>query len=72
MADHKKVYFASGWANYDSARKGTLKLKPIERLVDELEKDYGLMKAMFFDEIPDWKLILKTIEKFEAEFNSRK
>ena len=72
VADHKKVYFASAWANYDSARKGTLKLKPIERLVDELEKDYGLMKAMFFGEIPDWKLILKTIEKFEAEFNSRK
>ena len=27
------------------------------------------MEAMFFREIPDWELILKTIEKFEKEFN---
>jgi hypothetical protein len=27
------------------------------------------MEAMFFREIPDWKLILATIEQFEKEFN---
>lgn len=70
VANHKKVYFASGWANYDSALKGSLKLMPPERAVDGLERDYGLMKPMFFGEIPDWKLILKTIEEFEKEFNS--
>jgi hypothetical protein len=35
----------------------------------ELEKDYALMEAMFFREIPEWNLILATIEKFEKEFN---
>jgi hypothetical protein len=27
------------------------------------------MEAMFFREVPDWELILKTIENFEKEFN---
>ena len=38
--------------------------------VKDLKKDYGLMKDMFFGEIPDWDLILKTIKEFETEFNS--
>jgi hypothetical protein len=27
------------------------------------------MEVMFFRKIPDWELILKTIESFEKEFN---
>lgn len=69
VATHKSIYFASSWANYETARKETLKLFPPERILKELEKDYALMKAMFFREISEWKLILKTIENFEKELN---
>lgn len=70
VANHKNIYFASSWANYNAARKKTLKLCPSNpRILKELEKDYALMEAMFFREIPDWKLILETIENFEKEFN---
>ncbi len=70
VAVHKGIYFASGWANYETARKGTLVLSALPRLAADLEADYRLMRQMFFGEIPDWKLILKTIKEFEAEFNS--
>jgi len=70
VAIHKSVYFASGWASYGTARKGTLKLSPPERIIAELEKDYALMEPMFFREIPEWKLILKAIDEFEREFNT--
>jgi len=70
VATHKSIYFASSWANYNAARKKTLKLFPPDRVLKELEKDYALMGAMFFREIPDWQLILQTIEKFEKEFNN--
>lgn len=69
VAIHKGIYFASNWANYGTARKGALKLIPPTRVLKELKKDYILMSAMFFREIPDWDLILKTIEQFEKEFN---
>ncbi len=70
VATHKSIYFASSWASYGTARKETLKLFPPARILKELEKDYALMGAMFFREIPEWKLILSTIEKFEKEFNN--
>lgn len=66
---HKNIYFASSWANYGTARKETLKLFPPARLLKELKKDYALMQAMFFREIPGWEFILKAIEQFEKEFN---
>ncbi|KIC76374.1 hypothetical protein DB42_DV00100 [Neochlamydia sp. EPS4] len=69
VAIHKSIYFASSWANYGTARKETLKLFPPPRILKELEKDYVLMKSMFFREIPEWELILKTIDTFEKEFN---
>jgi hypothetical protein len=70
VANHKSIYFASGWADYGAARQGTLKLLPLVRVLDELEKDYGLMTPMFFRDQPDWRLILKTIEEFERMFNA--
>ena len=70
VAIHKSIYFASGWASYGTASKGTLKLMPPARVLDELEKDYDLMTPMFFRDQPDWRLILKTIEEFERMFNA--
>lgn len=69
VASHKSIYFASGWANYETAQRGTLKLIPPERIQKELEKDYVLMESMLFREIPNWNHILSTIAQFEHEFN---
>jgi hypothetical protein len=69
VAIHKSIYFASGWANFGTARKGTLILVPPARIIEELEKDYALMEPMFFREIPEWKVILEAISQFEQKFN---
>lgn len=70
VATHKGIYFSSGWANYGSAKQGSLKLLPQPIHIDRLEKDYGEMKEMFFGKIPDWSDILALIGKFELEFNN--
>lgn len=70
VAKHKSIYFPSGWANYETARRGSLRLLPQERIMTALESDYELMASMFFRERPDWMSILKTIGEFEAAFNS--
>lgn len=70
VAHHKNIYFASSWANYKTAQRGTLILSPPARISKELEKDYALMETMLFREIPEWKLILETIKNFEEEFNT--
>jgi hypothetical protein len=69
VSTHKSIYFASAWANYQTAQKGTLKLSLPTHHLAELERDYRLMKAMFFGKIPEWEQILTDIQEFEAEFN---
>lgn len=69
VAEHKEIYFHSSWANYLSAKKGTLKLFPPKRILDDLKDDYRLMEMMFFDKPPSWEKIMSTIEEFESEFN---
>lgn len=71
VAKHKSIYFASGWANYDTARKGSLRLSPPVNLLGELERDFGLMKDMFFGNVPEWSGILEGIREFEIEFNEK-
>jgi hypothetical protein len=69
VANHKKVYFASSWANYDLARQGTLKLVPPEHVMNDLQNDYRQMQPMFFREIPGWEEVIEAIREFEMEFN---
>jgi hypothetical protein len=69
VAVHKSIYFASAWASYETARKGSLKLSPPQRIVADLKRDFGLMKDMFFGPVPEWNDVLNAIEKFEADFN---
>lgn len=70
VANHKSLYFSSSWASYGTARKGSLKIVPPDRISKELERDYLLMSEMLFREIPEWSVILKGIKEFEDSFNS--
>ncbi len=69
VSEHKKMYFRSGWANYDNARKGTLNLIPQDRVLKSLQNDYIQMKEMFYGEPVRWDNIISEIEKFETQFN---
>ena len=70
VAKHNSIYFAASWASYETARKGTLKLSPLNRVLDGLQRDYEQMETMFYrTKRPEWELILKTIKNFETEFN---
>ena len=72
VAKHNSIYFAANWASYETARKGTLKLSPLARVLEGLKRDYEQMEAMFYRSArPEWELILKTIAEFEREFNGK-
>lgn len=71
VANHKKIYFARSWANYETARKGTLKLILPDRVMKEMEAGYRQMHEMIFGERPPWDEIVKVILQFEIEFNAK-
>ena len=67
VCDHKKLYFKEGWAKYDDARTGALKLIPDARVLSEMEKDYKEMQEMLFEKTPvSWKTILDEIMKLKV------
>jgi hypothetical protein len=69
VAEHKSIYFKCGWAKYNEAHKGSLKLIPDKKVLNEMEKDYMNMQEMIFGKKPEWQEIIETIKIFETEFN---
>ena len=69
VVEHKKVFFRSGWAHYEKARKGHLCLLPTQNRLKPLESDYDKMQEMFFAERPAFKEILRIIGEWEHRFN---
>ncbi|WP_068317706.1 nucleotidyl transferase AbiEii/AbiGii toxin family protein [Polycladidibacter hongkongensis] len=70
VAHHKSVFFKAAWANYDAAKRGSLRLMPNERLTAALRQDYTGMREMLIGDILSFDAILGEIEAFEGEINS--
>ena len=70
VAKHKSTFFRSGWASYDTARPGSLRLMPGEARIKDLRADYRAMAPMMFDDSPpSFNDILSRIEKFQEAIN---
>lgn len=70
VAKHKAIFFRSGWASYDSARPGSLRLLPDAGRIKDLRADYRAMAPMMFDDKPpSFDDILSAIETFQEAVN---
>lgn len=69
VAQHKSIYFKSGWAKYDLAKPGTLRICPDEYRLKELEADYRDMREMFFNEPPALSVLIETAADLEHRIN---
>jgi hypothetical protein len=69
VVEHKKVFFPSGWAHYDEAIRGNLRLSPPPGRIRQLEEDYDKMREMFFAEQPVFADVLQILEEWETHFN---
>lgn len=70
VVEHKKVYFRSGWSQYDLAVPGTFRLVPPDARLSELEKDHDEMRQMFFSEPPPIREVLSILKALEDRINS--
>jgi hypothetical protein len=71
VALHKSRYFASAWANYDSAVPGTLKLVPPEYRWAAISEDYATMLPMFLTEPPPFAELMLCLADAEAALNAQ-
>lgn len=68
--EHKLIFFPSGWAHYDTAKPGSMKLVPDAEVERRLRLDYEGMREMFFEEVEDFDSGMATIQELETLLNS--
>lgn len=69
VVNHKRIYFRSGWANYDAAVRGTLRLVPPADRLAALRADYQQMQEMFTEPPPSFDEILGELRSIENTIN---
>jgi hypothetical protein len=67
---HKRAFYPSGWARYDLARPGSLRLAPAGVRLPALKQDYRNMAVMIFGKPPSLEGIVETLGALEEEVNS--
>ena len=68
---HKETFYPSGWARYDLARVGSLRLVPPEERRAALERDYRSMSVMIFGQPPPFGEIMEVLAALEQEINQK-
>ena len=67
---HRREFFAQGWVDYDSMRRGRLRLAPLPDQEPDWRSDYEAMRGdMFFGEPPSFDAVLATVRGFENLVN---
>jgi len=66
----KDKFYHRGWARYDLAAPGTMRLVPPEHVLRAVARDYEKMQFMIFGERPALSDMLETLHDLEAEINS--
>lgn len=70
VLEHRSVFFSQNWVDYDTLRKGSLRIIPRPDQIAEWRQDYQTMRGeMFFGEVPDFNEIMKVVGEFEHKFN---
>jgi hypothetical protein len=69
VVKHKRLFFASAWASYETATPGSFRLLPANHRIDDLRSDYREMKAMIFGAYPEWDEIIEGLTALERRIN---
>jgi hypothetical protein len=56
---HKRLFFASAWAHYETAMPGSFQLVPRQGQAVLARTDYARMREMIFGEAPAWEQIMQ-------------
>ena len=70
VAAFKEKFYPRGWARYDKAKPGSIKLMPPQHSLRILEDDYGHMQNMLFDHKPGFSTLMEGLLVLEREMNN--
>ncbi len=68
---HKRLFFASAWAHYETAVPGSFHLVPPQERMPPLRADYARMREMIFGDAPAWEEIVGGLRELEDRMNRK-
>lgn len=69
VVDFKKKFYPRGWARYDLAVPGSIRLSPASHSEKALREDYKAMRNMIFGDYPSWDEICQKLNSMEMQIN---
>jgi hypothetical protein len=70
VVSSKDRFYPRGWARYDLAKPGSMRLMPPDHIGAALRRDYSEMRVMIYGNLPDFDALMNEIEVLEGEINS--
>ncbi|MBF0387605.1 MAG: nucleotidyl transferase AbiEii/AbiGii toxin family protein [Candidatus Omnitrophica bacterium] len=70
VVEFKRRFYPCGWAKYELAKPGSMRLMPPEHVEKVLRDDYEAMRIMVFGEYSSFDDILQELRSLEGEINS--
>lgn len=71
VVEHRRVFFAYTWVDYETHRAGAFKLLPPEGHLPSWQDDYAAMRTtMFFEDPPDFDTLMAAAQRFVDAFNA--
>lgn len=69
VVEFKMKFYPVGWAHYETAVPGSLKLIPSDTILDSVTKDYREMQDMIFGSRPSISEIFETLHDLEEQIH---
>lgn len=70
VAAFKDKFYHRGWARYDLAKPGTIKLVPPAHVLKAVARDYDGMQLMIFGDRPEFDEMMAGVQRLEGEINA--
>jgi Nucleotidyl transferase AbiEii toxin, Type IV TA system len=70
VVEFKERFYPRGWARYDLAKPGSLRLVPDGHVLATVTADYREMRTMIFGEYPAIETIMAQLQALENEINN--
>jgi hypothetical protein len=66
---HSKIFFYRSNTGLDQAKRGSFRLRPPDKMLDPLRRDYAAMATMIFGPVPAFEVVLESVTHAQELLN---
>jgi hypothetical protein len=70
QVSHARMFFYRNHTGLHEAKRGSFRLRPSDKMVGLLRRDYDAMSVMIFGEVPTFEAVLESVARAEEQLNA--